>query len=216
MVGKKMSAKKTYSIKNAYFTTLYLIFGIIALCFFSGTKDSESIDLYIKKLQTLSEHKLKIEQIYLVRNFYLTNTNRHPNKSKRKHVRSTFNTKRQTLRDQWSLNYNQVWPQLIISRKGKVVNERFQAHHIVPINAGGVNLWWNLTPLSTASHSTLHNSIEEKACFSHNSFELYCYRFALRLKCLFLKFMKSNYSKRFSNFKWGNQKTPNLLKMASM
>ena len=168
-----------------------MIFGTI-ICFFAGIDDGEAIDLYIQKLQSLSEHKIHANQIISVRNFYLHNNDRHPSQEQRHSVRHEFNKQKSGLKQKWEAQYHMIWPKLTITKKGVTKSLSFEAHHIIPINAGGINYWWNITPLSPRGHKLLHSSVEEKACFSHNLFEQKCLRLVLKIQIL--------YGKNFRNY----------------
>ena len=182
---------RKYLRKSSPLSTLLVIFGTI-ICFFVGIDDGEAIDLYIQKLQSLSEHKINSNQISSVRNFYIHNNNRHPQKEHRHSVRHEFNKQKSNLKQEWEAQYSMIWPKLTVTKKGITKNLSFEAHHIIPINAGGINCWWNITPLSPRGHKLLHGSAEEKACFSHNLFEQKYLRFVLKIQTL--------YEKNFENY----------------
>ena len=174
---------KKYTQNNPIGSVILLFFGILT-CLFICNDDEESIDLYIQKLQTLSEHKILIEQTAPLKNFYLKNDNRHPEKEHRHQIRKEFNKQKSLLKQEWETKYEMVWPTLTMTKRSSTKKLFFEAHHIIPINAGGVNQWWNITPLSPQNHKLLHASMEEKACFSHNFFEQRCYRFILKIKTM--------------------------------
>ena len=177
---------KKYIRKNPVESIVLLFFGVLS-CLFIGIDDQESIDLYIQKLQTLSEHKILIEQTVPLKNFYLRNNNKHPEKEHRYQVRKEFNKQKNSLKQEWETRYSMIWPTLTLTKKGIAKKFSFEAHHIIPINAGGINQWWNITPLSPQSHKLLHSSMEEKACFSHDFFEQKYYRFILKIKTIYQK-----------------------------
>ncbi|GHU12147.1 hypothetical protein FACS189449_05230 [Alphaproteobacteria bacterium] len=142
--------------------------------FFDGVDDKTSIELYLRKLQSLSEYRLDNSQKHLVTSYYLQNKNRHPNVKHRHKIRETFNSQKDKLKQEWCAHYSLKWPiehyQVTVNNKPETARA-FQAHHIIPINSGGVNKWWNLSPISDGNHHELHSSIEEHACFSHNFIE---------------------------------------------
>ena len=185
---------KKYIRKNPIESMILLFFGILS-CLFIGIDDQESIDLYIQKLQTLSEHKIFIEQTEPLKKFYLRNENRHPEKEHRHLVRKEFNKQKNSLKQEWETRYSMIWPTLTLTKKGIAKKFSFEAHHIIPINAGGINQWWNITPLSPRNHKLLHSSMEEKACFSHDFFEQKYYRFILKIKTIYQKNFENNFSK---------------------
>ncbi|MBO7453990.1 MAG: HNH endonuclease [Alphaproteobacteria bacterium] len=184
------SVFRKYVRKNSISSIFLMIFGAI-ICVFVGIDDGEAIDLYIQKLQSLSEHKIHVNQIMSIRNFYLHNNNRHPPKEHRHMTRHEFNKKKSELKQKWEAQYSMVWPKLTITKKGTTKSFAFEAHHIIPINAGGVNHWWNITPLSPRGHKLLHSSTEEKACFSHNLLEQKYLRFVLKIEGLYKKNFKN-------------------------
>ena len=164
---------------------IVLIFVSVISGFFFGIDDQEAISLYIQKLQTLSEHKIQIEQIISLKKFYLRNKNRHPIKENRHRVRKEFNKQKSSLKREWQTKYGMIWPSLVLTKKGVAKSFSFEAHHIIPINAGGINRWWNMTPLTPRNHKILHSSMEEKACFSHDFLEKKYCRFVLKIKLKF-------------------------------
>ena len=178
---KKSKILGKYSKKNHIFVIISVVLGIIS-SFFFGIDDQEAIDLYVKKLQTLSEHKIRSEQIIPLKIFYLQNNNRHPIKDSRHKMRKEFEKQKSYLKKEWQMRYDMVWPTLVLTKKGILKKFSFEAHHIVPINAGGINRWWNITPLSPRNHKILHSSMEEKACFSHDYWEQKYYRLVLKIK----------------------------------
>jgi 5-methylcytosine-specific restriction endonuclease McrA len=140
--------------------------------FYNGIDDKASFNLYLRKLRNLSEYTLDSTQKYLVIHYYGQNYNKHPNKIRRNRVRAEFNTHKRQLQSKWSAHYAKPWP----SKK------HFHMHHIVPINAGGPNAWWNVTPLSEDNHRELHASLEEHAAFSHNAMEKKSCRLLLKIR----------------------------------
>jgi hypothetical protein len=74
--------------------------------------------------------------------------------------KAEFNSRKHKLEHDWNAHHSLQWP----TEKSR----RCQAHHIVPICAGGLNQWWNLSPMTNENHKKLHASTEEHACFSRN------------------------------------------------
>lgn len=205
---------------------IFLILLLHLVVFFTGVNDKEAMSLYLAKLQTLSEHNIKNEQKQRVKFFYSSDKrNRDPLKAERHRVRHEFESKKNKLRKQWEARYSIKWPstiktKLTIEKNKKaselktqnnftknrnflsaesipIMKERmYEAHHIIPINAGGINVWWNITPLNSRNHSLLHESIEEKACFSHDLVHRAIMRFLLRFQGIFREIFKKYISKR--------------------
>ena len=181
---KKSKVLNKYAKKNPVLAIILVFFGIIS-GFFFGIDDQAAINFYVLKLQNLSEHKLHTEQVVPLKIFYLQNNNRHPVKNSRHKVRKEFNRLKPSLKREWETRYRMVWPNLLLTKKGIAKNFAFEAHHIIPINAGGINRWWNITPLSPKNHKLLHSSMEEKACFSHDFLEQKYCRLVLMIKLRF-------------------------------
>ena len=133
-----------------------------------------------------------------VQNFYLNND---PQKYERRKIRAAFNKQRNLLKQQWENYYRLKWPQeksyaigtktskpatQKIIKKVHFNNVAYQAHHVIPINAGGINQVWNISPMAAKNHKLLHASIEEKSCFSHGFIHRNIMRFLLRIKIAFL------------------------------
>lgn len=194
---------------------------LVALIIFGGVNDKEAINLYLHELQTLSDHRIKQDQIQHIKFFYKSNRNKDPLREERHKVRHEFESKKRRLKSQWESKYSLSWPSIKKSRqpsmlenkKGvfsvkRVFNENlpiikesaYEAHHIVPINAGGINVWWNITPLSPRNHAILHESIEEKACFSHDIIHRTIMRFLLRLQCMFQEIFGKYINKKGTNY----------------
>lgn len=196
-----------YALSSQQNILIFLII-IPLIVFFCGVNDDESIDLYLQKLQVLSEHTIKAEQQQFVREFYYYNQYRHPLRDERHKVRREFNSKKQKLKQEWETKYRIVWPKSKITSSHPpiknmvmIVKESpYEAHHIVPINAGGINQWWNITPLSSKNHKLLHESIEEKACFSHDFIHQKVMRFILRIQVLFNGIFSGYINKKGTNY----------------
>ena len=80
---------------------------IISVLAFS-VDDKEAIVLYMNKLQSLSDHKIRNNQKMSVQNFYLNND---PQKYERRKIRAAFNKQRNLLKQQWENYYRLKWPQ---------------------------------------------------------------------------------------------------------
>ena len=168
--------RKSFALVRNKAAFLGFICSCIAVVFCFGISDSESIDLYLEKMQSLSTIPISMQQKLLVTSLYLQNANVQKKSKQTKRVRKDFNKTRAKLRNAWEQHCRFIWP------------KRFEAHHVVPINAGGINSWWNIFPLSSRSHKLLHQSMEEQACFSHDFTRRYLLRFILRFKLIFSKF----------------------------
>ena len=172
-------------------TKILFIF-LIVIVSFSGTNDEESFGLYINKLQSLSIHKIDSRQKNLLTKFYIQNDNRNPNKYHRHQMRKIFNQKRRGMKQDWEVEYHIEWPHIVSNK-----TTTFEAHHVVPINAGGINVWWNISPLLPKNHKLIHESLEEQACFSHNVLKRQFLRFVLRIKSFISpKFKKYAYQNK--------------------
>lgn len=216
-LGRHFLGTTTFNKCNA----LVFLGVLSAVVFFGGVDDEEAINMYIQELQTLSEHHIKRDQKRYVRRFYTSNKNRSPLRKERYEIRREFESKKRKLKSQWESRYSLKWPSLVkaqaqkeINRKTKcclqpidsdnnvsVVRERaYEAHHIIPINAGGINSWWNITPLNPRNHAILHGSIEEKACFSHDFLHRTIMRFLLRLQSILQEIFGKYINKKGTNY----------------
>ncbi len=164
----KMSIKKLLTI------TLSITFILL-----TGVTEEEAIELYMNKLQWFSVHIISKKQMFIVKKYYLEDSNKSPNLEERHIVRKAFNQQKKKLKKDWENYYKIPWPKIVISKE-----ITFEAHHIIPINSGGKNCWWNITPLTTRNHKLLHETLEEKGCFSHNFIEKKIVRFILRIKMI--------------------------------
>jgi hypothetical protein len=160
---------------------------VILLAFFDGIDDQICIELYLKKLQSLSEYRIDNTQKYFVTTYYLQNKNRHPNLKHRHKIRHEFSSQKKKLKQEWCIHYQLKWPLEHYQINNKTQKD-FQAHHIIPINAGGVNQWWNISPISDENHKELHASIEEHACFSHDFIRQKILRLILKIRESFYEF----------------------------
>jgi hypothetical protein len=164
----------------------------ISLIFFGGIDDQKSIELYLQKLQSLSVYCLDDLQKRHVIRYYLQNQNRCPHLSHRQKIRAEFNSRKRQLKQEWRIHYAQKWPteaqRIRFKSNSKAVID-FQAHHIIPINAGGINYWWNISPMSDRNHQELHASLEEHACFAHDFLKQKAYRIMLKIREIFYDFM---------------------------
>ena len=164
--------------------------------------DQDAILLYTDKLQRLSTHKISKKQKEWICLFYVTNTHREPLKKERHLVRHHFNKKRKSLIHQWETFYQLKWPQVKITKTNSSLPAtiNYEAHHVIPINSGGINCVWNITPLSSENHKILHQSLEEKACFSHDILHKKFIRFILRVRETFFYYFQSYINKKGANY----------------
>lgn len=186
------------------------IFGIlITSVFIFSLNDQQAIQLYVDKLQQLSIHRLSQPQKLWIKNFYLSDHNEAPQKAERHQTRHNFNRRKKQLIREWEAHYSLKWPQMKITNRSKnrhelqVVTINFEAHHIIPINAGGINVMWNISPLSAKNHKLLHESMEEKACFSHDYFHRKFIRFILNVRFVFWCFLKPYINLKGANYAKG-------------
>lgn len=203
-VTKLLLASKYKSI------LLYLPILFIISVFTFSIDDQEAITLYINKLQEFSDHKIHYKQIKHVQDYYLHNQHTELLKIERHQIRSDFNKKKKFLKQQWEAFYKIKWLQSNINttlkydKKNTNHNnlhiQQYEAHHIIPINAGGCNQWWNISPISSKNHHILHDALEEKACFSHDWLHKKFVRFILKLQTVFLEYCGSYINKRGANY----------------
>ncbi|MDR3179616.1 MAG: HNH endonuclease [Holosporaceae bacterium] len=178
---------------------LGVVIAAISLIFFGCVDDQKSIELYLQKLQSLGLYRLDNFQERYVVHYYLRNQDRHPNLSRRHRVRAEFNAKKRQLKQEWCAHYAVKWPtetQRITPKGNSPTAVDFQAHHVIPINAGGINHWWNIWPISDRNHKKLHASLEERACFAHDILEQKIYRLILKIREIFYEF-----GEKLTNFK---------------
>ena len=176
-----------YTKNKIRLTVSVITLALISLI--DGIDDRQSIELYLEKLQMLSIHKIDAIQKKSVTYYYINQKNRNPTQKVRHKIRNEFNSRKNFLKQQWCAYYSMKWPTEKI-KFSEINHEKFEnpsekiknfeAHHIIPINSGGINRLWNITPLSSANHHELHSSIEEHACFSHNRVEQKTCRLLLR------------------------------------
>ena len=195
---------------SGYQKSVLWIFGIlIASVFVFSLDNQQAIQLYVDKLQQLSIHRLSQRQKTWIKDFYLNDHNDAPLKAERHQTRHKFNQKKKQLIREWEAHYSLKWPQMKLTKRTKnshasqFVTINFEAHHIVPINAGGVNVMWNISPLSAKNHKLLHESMEEKACFSHDYFHRKFIRFILNIRVVFLRFLKPYINLKGTNYAKG-------------
>lgn len=160
---------------------------------FSEIDEAEAFAQYLNKLKLLltnfKDEKIVLsdEQVRRVTEFFKNNTNRIVFSSQIKVVRQEYNDQKLDLQKEWSEQCGVEWPNSNVTT----------LHHIVPINSGGVNVWWNSIPMFIGDHKVLHSTPEEKACFSHKDFEKKCCR-------IFLNFIKNHYpenSKKIQDYR---------------
>ena len=140
-------------------SVLWIFCVFVASVFIFSLDDRQAVQLYVDKLQQLSIHKLSKRQKAWIQNFYLSDHNDAPLKAERHLTRHKFNQKKKQLIREWEAHYSLKWPQLKLTKQSKNHIINFEAHHIVPINAGGVNVMWNISPLFFKNHKLLHESM---------------------------------------------------------
>lgn len=184
-----------------YFFAIIIVV-LAEIVFIGPVDDTLAILLYINKLQEFSNHTILKHQKELVKDFYLKHSNAYPQKFERKKIRKAFYRKKAKMKKEWERVYNLKWildPYQIKTNEKSVL---FDAHHIIPINAGGVNKWWNLTPLSHINHQKLHQSAEEHACFEHNIIYRFFYRLELNIKVKIFNLLHKKYVLKKNNKKF--------------
>lgn len=73
-----------------------------------------------------------------------------------KDAREAFDRSRSTLMADWSKATSKPWPTSKVtlqSNKGGILakaGQEHQAHHIIPLELGGANAWWNIVPAEAA------------------------------------------------------------------
>ncbi len=61
----------------------------------------------------------------------------------------------------WREKYGNVtWPTETIERGGQRLQAEFHAHHIIPLEFGGLNKWWNIVPLPSRIHRAVHAEVD--------------------------------------------------------
>lgn len=144
-------------------------------------------DLYLQKLQELVEYTISPDQIELLKAFYVNNDDKNPSSDRRKKIKEEFYQKKSALIEEWKHKYAREWPNYSIEEKeGMSKVKSMTAHHIIPREAGGINEWWNIAPLSMGHHMIIHQcSAEERACFSRDFVEREFFRIFLKIKTLY-------------------------------
>ena len=140
----------------------------------------------------------------------MNNKNQDPLQEERHKIRKEFNSKKYKLKQEWEVRYKLKWPQVKITKKTNVLTTPkdnlaaaildYQAHHLISINSGGINVWWNITPLTSKNHHLLHSSLEEKACFSHDFLHQKTMRFFLKMQTIFYHYFGSYINKQGTNY----------------
>lgn len=188
---------------------LWIFVSLIVSVFVFSLDDQQAIQFYVDKLQQLSIHRLSQYQKLWIQNFYLNDHNDAPLKAKKRQTRHKFNQRKKQLIREWEAHYSLKWPQIKLTKRVKNRHElqastiNFEAHHIIPINAGGINVMWNISPLSSKNHKLLYESMEEKACFSHDYFHKKFIRFILNVKDVFSRFLKPHINQKEKSYAKG-------------
>lgn len=84
-------------------------------------------------------------------------------KEKVSELREDFEKNRSKLRDEWAKQNNQEWPRYehdVYSDDGKLLRragDRYDAHHIQPLELGGKNVAENITPMDISKHQEIHS-----------------------------------------------------------
>lgn len=75
-----------------------------------------------------------------------------------------FEQRRNGLIRQWEDEYKRPWPtypEAVPSPSGankprRELGDVYNGHHIIPLEQGGTNDWWNLIPLHVFDHADIH------------------------------------------------------------
>ena len=118
---------------------------------------------YVQEIETLTKQKMPELQITeLSKALRETEFAKLPTEVSDK-LRDVWKNQRNNLIAEWERNTGSTWP--VFKKAGEVHNGeilkndmRYEGHHIIQLNHGGPNAWWNLAPLHNLDHIKLHSS----------------------------------------------------------
>lgn len=145
------------------------------------TKSNSNVSIslfneYLQDVETQTKRKISDEQRNLLINYISNNNISNLPKSTTDERRKEFNKKKKSLLLEWGNHYNTTWikytENLISKTSGKVLRQvgyNYEAHHIIELDYGGENAWYNLHPATFYEHQNIHRkgSIGNKL-FSEN------------------------------------------------
>lgn len=131
---------------------------------------------YLKDIEQQTNRTISIEQRNLLVNWISNNSIKNLDKEITEQRRKEFNKKKKQLLSEWSKHYNEPWStykiNVLSAKTGKVlrhVYDNYDAHHIIELDYGGENEWWNMHP---AAYPDAHqNGIHRKDSVSNKIFK---------------------------------------------
>ena len=129
---------------------------------------------YLEDIERITNRKITNKQKQLVIDYIRNNQFFKVKISTEKMRKKEFNKNRTKIREEWERETGQKWPQYemdVYDRNGKVVRKKgqyYDAHHIVEMRFGGLDIWYNLFP---ASYPDEHqNGIHRKGSIASKIF----------------------------------------------
>ena len=83
-------------------------------------------------------------------------------------MREDFKSCKDRLITEWESKTGKEWPRYennVYNKNGILIHkagDRYDAHHVLPLSLGGLNVWSNITPMDCLKHQEIHKS--KSAC----------------------------------------------------
>jgi len=72
--------------------------------------------------------------------------------------RKDFEKIKVKLRKEWEVNTGKKWPKYEKAIGNKKIGDNYDAHHLIQVDHGGPNTWWNIHPANIGEHSEIHGT----------------------------------------------------------
>lgn len=117
---------------------------------------------YIKEVEDITGRKVAGKQVNELKQAIQGKEFRKLTKTEYDLHRKEWDTKRDALRVEWEKNTGQKWPTYAVStvKDGKIETKPrpYDAHHIIKVDHGGTNEWWNIHPAHPTEHKIVHGT----------------------------------------------------------
>ena len=119
---------------------------------------------YARQIESLTKSKVPDIQIKELKNALQAKEFGKVDKATHDKLRKAWKNpeRKEALRKQWEQKTGQKWP--IYKKKGEIYrgdplknDMYYEGHHIIQLNHGGPNEWWNLRPMHPDAHDIIHS-----------------------------------------------------------
>jgi hypothetical protein len=117
---------------------------------------------YVKEVESITGRKVPGKQVAELKDAIKGKDFKKLDQGQYNAHRKEWDSKRDFLRKEWERETGQKWPKYkeFVYKDGKqeVKNRPYDAHHVVKVDHGGPNTWWNIHPATPKEHGVIHGT----------------------------------------------------------